>query len=123
MPQEPHKDHEKAKIYDTERWAPPVGRCPICYLGKVEKQFQKEWGGRQKQKQSSVVDVVGGENKVWCCKEQYVSILPKTKETTPCVEITRWSIPKSDCDVLLLQKGYFIWALHYPLWDKCGVQL
>ena len=84
---------------------------------------RKKEEAKEKQKQSSVVDVFGGKNKVWCCKEQDVNILPKTEETTLCMDITRWSIPKSDWDVLLLQKGYFIWALHYPLWDKCGVQV
>ena len=31
LPWEPHKQYEKAKRYDTERWTPQVGRCPICY--------------------------------------------------------------------------------------------
>ena len=29
---EPHEQHEKTKRYDTERWAPQVGRCAICLL-------------------------------------------------------------------------------------------
>ena len=28
---ESHEKYEKAKRYDTERWTPQVGRCPICY--------------------------------------------------------------------------------------------
>ena len=28
---EPHKQNEKAKRYDTERWTPQVSRFPICY--------------------------------------------------------------------------------------------
>ena len=43
LPQEPHKLYEKAKRYDTGRWAPQVSRCPVCYWGRVEKQLQKEW--------------------------------------------------------------------------------
>ena len=33
---EPHEHYEKAKRYDTERWAPQVSRCPIYYWGRVE---------------------------------------------------------------------------------------
>ena len=33
----------KAKRYDTERWTPQVGRCPICYWRRAEKRLQKEW--------------------------------------------------------------------------------
>ena len=31
------QQYEKARSYDTERWAPQVGRCPICYWRSVEK--------------------------------------------------------------------------------------
>ena len=34
---EPHKQYEKAKRYDTRRWAPTVGRCPIHCWGRVQK--------------------------------------------------------------------------------------
>ena len=34
--QEPRKQYENAKRYDTERWTPQVRRCPICYWGGVE---------------------------------------------------------------------------------------
>ena len=30
---------------DTGIWAPQVGRCPICYWGKMEEYLQKEWRG------------------------------------------------------------------------------
>ena len=43
LPWEPHEQYEKAKRYDTERWTPQVGRCPICYGRSVEKWLQKEW--------------------------------------------------------------------------------
>ena len=33
---EPHEQYEKAKRYNTERWAPQVRRCPIYYWGRVE---------------------------------------------------------------------------------------
>ena len=33
----PHEQYEKAKIYDTDRWTPQIGRCPICYQRTVEK--------------------------------------------------------------------------------------
>jgi len=41
--QETHEQYEKAKRYDTRRWVPQGGKCPICHWGRVEKQFQKEW--------------------------------------------------------------------------------
>ena len=31
--QEPHEQYEKAKRYDTRRWAPQIGKCPKCYWG------------------------------------------------------------------------------------------
>ena len=43
LPWEPHEQYEKLKRYDTGRWAPRVGRCPICYWGIVKKQLQKDW--------------------------------------------------------------------------------
>ena len=48
LPWEPHKQHEKAKRYDTERWTPQVCRCPIRYWRSVEKWLQKDW--RQEEK-------------------------------------------------------------------------
>ena len=40
---EPHEQCEKANMYDTERWASQVGRCPIDYWRRAEKYLQKEW--------------------------------------------------------------------------------
>ena len=45
LPWEPHEQYEKAKRYNTERWTPQVGRCPIYYWGRAEKWLQKEWRG------------------------------------------------------------------------------
>ena len=56
---------------DTRRWAPQVGRCPICSWGRVVgnySQLQKEWRVWAKEE---IVHVSGGENKVWCYKDQY----------------------------------------------------
>ena len=71
LPWEPHEQYEKAKRCDNEQWTPWASRCPICYWKRVEKHFQKEWRGRSKARQGSVVDVTGDGSKVWCCKEQY----------------------------------------------------
>ena len=30
---------KKGKIYDLERWAPQVRRCPVCYWGRVEENY------------------------------------------------------------------------------------
>jgi len=45
LPWETHEQYEKAKRYDTERWAPQAGSCPICSRGRAEKLLQKEWRG------------------------------------------------------------------------------
>ena len=63
------------KIY-ARRWAPQVGRCPICYWEGVEGSWKtnsprKKEGAGPKQKWHSAVDVAGGESRVGCCKEQY----------------------------------------------------
>ena len=57
--------YEKAK-YDTGRWAFHVGRCSVCYWGKVEKCLE-----RMKKLGQSRNNMSGGKSKVWCCKEQY----------------------------------------------------
>ena len=36
LPQEPHEQYEKAKRYDIERWTPQIGRCTICFWGRVD---------------------------------------------------------------------------------------
>ena len=71
LPWEPHKQYEKAKRYDTERWTPQVGRCPICYWKRAEKYSRRDEKTEPKQKQCPGVYVSGGESKVWCSKEQY----------------------------------------------------
>ena len=71
LPWESHEQHEKAKRYDTERWTPQVGRCPIV--------TREEWGNSStmneeeepKEKQCLAVDMTGDGGKVGCCKEQY----------------------------------------------------
>ena len=32
-----HEQYEKAKRYDTERWTPQFGRCPICTWRRVDR--------------------------------------------------------------------------------------
>ena len=48
-----------------------VSSCLICYWGRTEKQIRKNEEPGLRQKHHSVVDVSGGESKVWSCKEQY----------------------------------------------------
>ena len=36
LPWEAHEQYENAKWYDTGRWAPQVGRYPICYYRRAE---------------------------------------------------------------------------------------
>ena len=59
-----HEQYEKAKIYDTERRTPQIGRCPICCWRRVEKQLQKNEDTEPKQKQHPVVNVTGEGSKV-----------------------------------------------------------
>ena len=68
------KLYEKAKRYDTRRWAPQVGRCPIYYWEEqkvITNSSRKNEAAGPKRKWCSVVHVSGGESKVQCCKEQY----------------------------------------------------
>ena len=71
---EPHEQYEKAKIYDTRRWAPQIRKCPVYYREEQRENTNisiknKETG--PKQKWCSVVNVSGGESKVRYYKEQY----------------------------------------------------
>ena len=66
-----HEQYDKGKKYDTERWTPQVGRCPIYYWRRLEKYSRKNEEMEPKQKKCPVVDVTGDRSKVWCCKEQY----------------------------------------------------
>ena len=36
LPREPHEQYEKARRYDTGRWAPQVRSCSVCYWGSAE---------------------------------------------------------------------------------------
>ena len=58
----------KGKNYDTERWVTQVRKCPICYWGRVEDNFNV---AGPKQKRHSVLDVSGGESKILCYKQLY----------------------------------------------------
>ena len=60
---EPQEQYEKAKRYDTPRWEPQVRRGQL--------HSRKNEAPRPKWKWCLIVDVSGGENKVWCCKGQY----------------------------------------------------
>ena len=67
LPWESHGQYEKAKIYDSERLTPHVGRCPICYRRTLEKYLWKNEEAEPKRKQCPLVDVTGDGSKVWCC--------------------------------------------------------
>ena len=66
-----HEQYKKRKRYDTERWAPQICRCPICYWEECRNSSRKNEDAEPRQKWHPVVDVYGRESKVWCCKEQY----------------------------------------------------
>ena len=73
LPWEPHEQYEKEKRYDTERWTPQVGRCPVYLaLGKEPRNSsRRNEEALPKWKRCPIVYVFGGESKVLCCKEQY----------------------------------------------------
>ena len=70
LPQEPHKQYEKAKRYDKGRLVPQVCRYPICHSEQRNSSRKNKEAG-PKWKWRSFVDVSGGESKVQCYKEQY----------------------------------------------------
>ena len=74
LPRQPHEQYEKQKRFSTRKWAPQVRRCPVYYWERAEavtNSSRKNEAARPERKQHAVVDVSGGESKVWCCKEQY----------------------------------------------------
>ena len=71
---EPHEQDEKARRYGNGRWATQVGRRSVWCWGRVRaitNSSRKNEVAGPKWKWRSVVDVSGGESKVWCWKEQY----------------------------------------------------
>ena len=49
-----------------------VGRCPVCYYSRGQLLTAPEkWSGWANVEMVLSVDVFGGKNKVWGCKEQY----------------------------------------------------
>ena len=68
---EPQEQHEKAKIYDTGRWAHQVNRCPICYWEEQWNGSRKEWRSWAKADMTSSFGCAWWWSKVCCCKEQY----------------------------------------------------
>ena len=71
LPWEPHEQYEKTKSYDTERWTPQVGRCPVAIGEEQRNNSRKNEEMEQKLKHHPAVDVTRDGSKVWCCKEQY----------------------------------------------------
>ena len=74
LPGEPHVQYEKAKRYDTRRWAPLGQKVSNVLLGKGRGQLltapeRMKWLGQSRN--DSVMDVSDGESKVWCSEEQY----------------------------------------------------
>ena len=68
--------YEKVERYDTRRWIFPLKSEDILYAAGEEwkvmtNSYRKSEAAQPKQKWCSVVDVSGGEIKVWYCKEKY----------------------------------------------------
>ena len=74
LPWEPNEQYEKAKRYDTGKWGPSsedVQYVPGEEPRTINNSSRKNEAAGPKQKQFLIMDVSGGESKVWCCKEQY----------------------------------------------------
>ena len=69
--QESYEQDEKAKGYDTGRWAPISEDATGEEQRAITNSSRKNEVAEPKKKCHSVVDVSGGENKVQYCKEQY----------------------------------------------------
>ena len=105
LPWEPHEQYEKAKRYDTEKWTSQVGRCPICYWRRQQRNnSSRNEEVEPQQKRHQIVDVSGGESKVQYCKECCVGTwnvrstnqgkLDVVKQEIARVNIDRLSEPK-----------------------------
>ena len=70
LPWEPHKQYEKAKRQDTERWTPQVD-AQYATGDQWRNNSRRNEEMEPKQKQHPVVDATDDRRKVWCCKQQY----------------------------------------------------
>ena len=75
LPGESHEQYEKAKRYDIRRLPPPRSEGVQYVTGQEQRaitnSYRKNEKVKPKQKWHSVVNMSGGESKVWSCKEQY----------------------------------------------------
>ena len=106
LPQEPYEQYEKAKRYDTRRWAPPGWKVSNMLLGKSRGQLlisperMKEEAGT-KQKWCSVVDVSGGETKVQCRKEQYcIGTWNVRSMNQGKLDVVKWEMARVNINIL-----------------------
>ena len=72
---EPNEQYEKANRFDTGRWTLHRSEGVQCVTGQEQRaitnSYRKNEKVKPKQKWHSVVNMSGGESKVWSCKEQY----------------------------------------------------
>ena len=72
-----HEQYEKAKRYDTWRWATQIRKCPVCYqeeqmaIISSSTCYQKEWSSYAKVEMALSCGYVWCESKVYCCAEHY----------------------------------------------------
>ena len=71
LPWEPHKQHEKAKDRTLKHELPRSVGAQYATREQWRNNSRKNEEIEPKQKQHSVVDVIGDWSKVQCCKEQY----------------------------------------------------
>ena len=101
----PMNSMKRKKRFDTGRWDPQVGRCPICHWKRAGKYYQKKWRGWAKWKSSRCVDVSGGASKVQCCKEQYYIETCKVKSMNQGkLEVVKQEMARVNIDILRISE-------------------
>ena len=71
LPWEPHEQYEKAKRYNLKDEPPRLVDVQYATGEEQKNSSRRNEEAEPKWKQRPVVDVSGGESKVWFCKEQY----------------------------------------------------
>ena len=71
LPWDPHEQYEKAKRYNLKEEPPRLVDVQYATGEEQKNSSRRNEEAEPKWKQRPVVDVSGGESKVWFCKEQY----------------------------------------------------
>ena len=130
LPWEPHEQHEKKQKDRTLKDESPrlVG---VQYTTKEQwrNSSRRNEETEPKQKQCPVVDVSGGENKVWCCKEQYcIGICNVKSRNQGKLELVKQEMARMNVNILGISELKWIrmFQCHsskYHVWNELPVQV